>query len=73
MGQNPLTDGFGLRFVVGVGVLAVIAVLGQAIGMSLVETEFPYGQWVGVSIGVVAAFVIFTAFYRQYDATKNTE
>lgn len=73
MGNNPVEDNFVTRFLLGFAVIFAMMLGGQMVGKALVSFDIPYGRWIGVAVGAILVFVVFSGLYRRYDASYNTE
>lgn len=68
MGRNPVEDNFVVSFLLGLGVLLAMALVGQGIGLLLLALGVPYARWVGVAIGIAVVFTAFIVVYGRYDS-----
>ncbi|ELY40452.1 hypothetical protein C496_11403 [Natronorubrum tibetense GA33] len=73
MEQNIIERNFIVRFFVGLGVILMMAYVGEQLGLLLLAYGFPYGGWVGVAIGMIVVFIAFAAVYTLYCSIVESE
>lgn len=73
MENNPVEDNFVTRFLLGFAVIVALMIGGHAVGTAVLSVGIPYGDWVGVAVGAVLTFVVFTVLYQRYDASYGAD
>jgi len=66
MAENPVERNPITRFLLGLAVIAGMFLGGGAVGWLFREAGVPYGDWIGVAVGAIAAFLLFTIVYSRY-------
>lgn len=68
MEQNIIERNFIVSFLLGLGVIMAMAVVGERLAIGLLEYGVPYGEWIGVAVGAIAVFIAFAAVYTRFDS-----
>ena len=68
MAQNIIERNFVVSFLLGLGVIMMMAFVGERLVIGLLEYGVPYGEWIGVGIGAIAVFIAFAAVYTRFDS-----
>ncbi|ELZ10280.1 hypothetical protein [Natrialba aegyptia] len=68
MEHNFVERNFAVRFLLGFGVIMAMAVVGERLGIGLLEYGVPYGDWIGVAVGAIGVFIAFAAVYTRFDS-----
>ncbi|WP_049926181.1 hypothetical protein [Halopiger goleimassiliensis] len=71
MEQNVVERNFVLRFALGMAVFLTMAYVGKLFGRALLAYGVPYGDWIGVGVGAVAVFVVFSIGYTRLTADRE--
>jgi len=73
MEQNIIERNFIVRFFVGLGVILMMAYMGEQLGLLLLGYGFSYGGWIGVAIGAIVVFAAFAAVYTLCCSIAESE
>ena len=57
-----------MSFPLGLGVIMMMAFVGEQLVIGLLEYSVPYGEWIGVGIGAITGFITFTAVYTRLNS-----
>ncbi len=68
MGQNVIERDPVVSFLLGLGVIMMMAFVGEQLATVLLEYGVPYGEWIGVGVGAIAVFIAFAAVYTRFDS-----
>jgi len=68
MEQNIIERYFVVRILLGLGVIMAMAFVGERLAIGLLEYGVPYGEWIGVAVGAITVFIIFSAVYTRFDS-----
>ena len=66
MRRNPVEENVVTRFVLGVVVIFAMMLGGGVVGRAFESIGVPYGSWIGVTVGTIAVFLVFTVLYNRY-------
>lgn len=68
MEQNIIEQNFVVSFLLELGVIMMMAFVGEQLTIGLLEYGVSYGEWIGVGVEAITVFIAFAAVYTRFDS-----
>lgn len=72
MSSNPVERNFVTRFILGLAIVCLMIIGGSAVAYLLRSFSVPYGGAIGVTVGAIVVFCLFSWWCTHYDTSFDT-